>query len=45
MRHNTFGDGIVIGSEVRGDDEEVSVIFVGQKPKKLLQSFANLIKL
>ncbi len=44
VRHATFGDGLVIQSELRGDDEEVTVIFVGQKPKKLLQSFANLKK-
>ena len=45
VRHHTFGDGLVISSEARGDDEEVTVIFAGQKPKKLLQSFANLTKL
>jgi len=45
VRHNTFGEGLVISSEARGDDEEVTVIFAGQKPKKLLQSFANLQKM
>lgn len=45
VRHGTFGEGLVISSEVRGDDEEVTVIFAGQKPKKLLQSFANLQKM
>ena len=45
VHHNTFGDGLVISSEARGDDEEVTVIFAGQKPKKLLQSFANLQKM
>src|SRR5207302_4253841 len=45
VRHTAFGDGLVIQSESRGDDEEVTVIFVGQKPKKLLQSFANLQKI
>ncbi|MBI1800984.1 MAG: UvrD-helicase domain-containing protein [Chloroflexi bacterium] len=44
VRHQTFGDGLVISSEMRGDDEEVTVIFAGQKPKKLLQSFAQLQK-
>jgi DNA helicase-2/ATP-dependent DNA helicase PcrA len=44
VRHHTFGEGVVIHSERRGDDEEITVIFVGQKPKKLLQSFANLMK-
>jgi len=45
VRHTTFGEGLVISSEARGDDEEVTVIFAGQKPKKLLQSFANLQKM
>jgi DNA helicase-2/ATP-dependent DNA helicase PcrA len=45
VRHTTFGEGLVISSEVRGDDEEVMVIFTGQMPKKLLQSFANLQKM
>ncbi|MBI5880153.1 MAG: UvrD-helicase domain-containing protein [Chloroflexi bacterium] len=44
VRHDKFGEGIVITSAVRGDDEEITVIFVGDKPKKLLQSFANLKK-
>ena len=42
VRHAQFGEGIVVSSAVKGDDEEVTVAFVGQGVKKLLASFANL---
>jgi DNA helicase-2/ATP-dependent DNA helicase PcrA len=42
VRHGTFGEGIVVSSQVRDDDEEVTVAFAKMGIKKLLQSFANL---
>ena len=42
VRHATFGEGIVVSSTQKGDDEEVSVAFVGKGVKKLLAGFANL---
>ncbi len=42
VRHATFGEGIVVSSAQKGDDEEVAVAFVGQGVKKLLAGFANL---
>lgn len=45
VRHAQFGEGIVISSQANGDDEEVTVAFPGHKPKRLLQSFANLQKI
>jgi DNA helicase-2/ATP-dependent DNA helicase PcrA len=42
VHHATFGEGIVVTSQVRGDDEEVTVAFAEVGVKKLLQSFANL---
>lgn len=44
VRHAHFGEGIVVTSKASGDDEEVTVAFPGQTPKRLLQSFANLEK-
>lgn len=44
VRHAHFGEGIVVNSQANGDDEEVTVAFPGQTPKRLLQSFANLEK-
>lgn len=44
VRHSTFGEGIVVSSEAKGDDEEVTVAFVGKGIKKLLAAFAKLEK-
>ncbi|MBA3947805.1 MAG: UvrD-helicase domain-containing protein [Herpetosiphonaceae bacterium] len=44
VRHSIFGDGIVVSSEVKGDDEEVTVAFAGKGVKKLLAAFAKLEK-
>lgn len=44
VRHAKFGEGIVLTSTPSGGDEEVVVIFPGEKPKKLLASFARLEK-
>jgi DNA helicase-2/ATP-dependent DNA helicase PcrA len=42
VRHAQFGEGIVVSSKVVGDDEEVTVAFVGQGVKRLLAAFAKL---
>lgn len=42
VRHAQFGEGIVVSSAVKGDDEEVTVAFVGQGVKRLLAGFARL---
>jgi DNA polymerase III subunit epsilon len=42
VRHSTFGVGVVVSSKKFGDDEEVTVGFVGQGMKRLLASYANL---
>ncbi|MBI2845891.1 MAG: UvrD-helicase domain-containing protein [Chloroflexi bacterium] len=44
VRHPQFGEGIVVSSKVLEDDEEVTVAFVGDKPKRLLASFADMEK-
>ncbi len=40
--HPTFGKGMVIGSVIKNGEEEVSIMFEGHGPKKLLASIANL---
>ena len=46
MRHAKFGEGIVIASKVRGDDEEVDVKFEREKGiKRLSANIANLVTL
>jgi DNA helicase-2/ATP-dependent DNA helicase PcrA len=45
VSHGLFGEGTVISSEVRGEDEEVTVAFRSKGIKKLLASYANLRKL
>ncbi|MDY7042088.1 MAG: 3'-5' exonuclease, partial [Chloroflexota bacterium] len=45
VRHGAFGEGVVIESRVRDDDEEVTVAFEGKGVKRLLASFAKLEKL
>ncbi len=42
VRHSIFGNGIVISSEPKSDDEEVTVAFVGKGVKKLMATFAKL---
>jgi DNA helicase-2/ATP-dependent DNA helicase PcrA len=44
VRHPAFGQGTVIESQIRGDDEEVTVAFVGRGIKKLVASLAKLEK-
>ena len=44
VRHETFGEGVVVTSALRDDDEEVTVAFAGQGVKKLMASFARLQK-
>lgn len=42
--HGLFGEGVVISSQATALDEEVTVAFPGDRPKKLLASFADLQK-
>jgi DNA helicase-2/ATP-dependent DNA helicase PcrA len=42
VRHKMFGEGIVIASKVRGDDEEVDVAFEAVGLKRLAANVANL---
>ena len=42
VRHAAFGEGIVVSSVARADDEEVTVAFAGKGVKKLMASFADL---
>ncbi|MDE3113388.1 MAG: UvrD-helicase domain-containing protein [Chloroflexota bacterium] len=42
VRHASFGEGIVVSSSTRADDEEVTVAFPGKGVKKLMASFADL---
>ncbi|MEA3345914.1 MAG: UvrD-helicase domain-containing protein [Chloroflexota bacterium] len=42
VHHPTFGDGIVVESEISGGEEEVTVAFEEVGVKRLLVSFANL---
>jgi DNA helicase-2/ATP-dependent DNA helicase PcrA len=45
VNHPTFGEGIVISSQVSTDDEEVTVAFVGGVGiKRLMASLAGLVK-
>ncbi len=45
VHHPKFGEGIVVSSELSGEDEVVVVAFVGVKLKKLLASYAKMEKL
>jgi DNA helicase-2/ATP-dependent DNA helicase PcrA len=42
VRHPSFGEGIVVSSAVRADDEEVTVAFPQRGVKKLMAAFADL---
>ena len=42
VRHPTFGEGIVVSSAARADDEEVTVAFPNKGVKKLMAAFAQL---
>jgi DNA helicase II / ATP-dependent DNA helicase PcrA len=42
VRHAKFGDGIVVASELRRGDEEVTVAFEGQGVRKLSLAYATL---
>jgi len=45
VRHTKFGEGVVVSCDVKGSDQEVTVVFKGEAGiKKLLLSFANLEK-
>lgn len=44
VRHDTFGDGVVVSSKLVDGDEEVTVAFSGKGVKRLLASFARLEK-
>ena len=46
VRHNKFGEGVIISSKFYRNDEEIEILFAGQKKrKKLLVSFAKLEKI
>ncbi|MHB1007208.1 MAG: ATP-dependent helicase [Chloroflexota bacterium] len=45
VRHPVFGEGLVVSSEARGEDEEVTVVFAGAGLKRLSLAFANLQRL
>ena len=42
--HPSLGSGVVVSSQVRSDDEEVTVAFPDKGVKKLMASFAKLAK-
>jgi DNA helicase-2/ATP-dependent DNA helicase PcrA len=42
VRHPSFGEGIVVSSAARADDEEVTVAFPDKGVKKLMAAFAQL---
>ena len=44
VRHPIFGDGMVVNATSRPDDEEVTVAFPGKGVKKLMASFAGLVR-
>jgi len=45
VSHARFGEGVVVAVVTRGDDQEVTVAFPNQAPKRLLASIANLTAL
>jgi DNA helicase-2/ATP-dependent DNA helicase PcrA len=44
VRHPSLGAGVVVSSQVRSDDEEVTVAFPEKGVKKLMASFAKLAR-
>ena len=44
VRHQQFGEGVVVSSAMKNDDEEVTVAFPDQGVKRLMASFARLEK-
>ena len=44
VRHPSLGNGVVVSSTLRSDDEEVTVAFPEKGVKKLMASFAKLAK-
>jgi DNA helicase-2/ATP-dependent DNA helicase PcrA len=44
VTHPSLGDGVVVSSTLRSDDEEVTVAFPEKGVKKLMASFAKLAK-
>ncbi len=44
VRHPSLGNGVVVSSQIRSDDEEVTVAFPDKGVKKLMASFAKLAK-
>ena len=44
VRHPSLGNGVVVSSQLRSDDEEVTVAFPDKGVKKLMASFAKLAK-
>jgi DNA helicase-2/ATP-dependent DNA helicase PcrA len=44
VTHPSLGDGVVVSSTLRSDDEEVTVAFPDKGVKKLMASFAKLAK-
>ncbi|HEX5418111.1 MAG TPA: hypothetical protein VFZ25_20845, partial [Chloroflexota bacterium] len=42
VAHASFGEGIVVSVVTRDDDQEVTVAFPNQAPKRLLASYAKL---
>jgi DNA helicase-2/ATP-dependent DNA helicase PcrA len=44
VRHPSLGNGVVVSSQVRSDDEEVTVAFPEKGVKKLMAAFAKLAK-
>ena len=45
VKHAKFGEGVVIESKPDGNDEEVTIAFTKSGVKRVLASFANLVKL
>ncbi len=45
VKHGKFGEGVVIESKPDGNDEEVTIAFAKSGVKRVLASFANLVKL
>jgi DNA helicase-2/ATP-dependent DNA helicase PcrA len=42
VRHPRFGDGVVVSSQAKGEDAEITVAFEGKGVKRLLASLARL---